>query len=491
MRINEDVQGIESWAFRRLPEIYVVIALLVSTFFCVLTPPFLIPDESNHAKREIELSRLELFAHKTSFGVGTLIDSNVVLVMDRFGAIQQTVRERHPIARYRPDGRLSAAQLVAMDKIPWAHQANFTSFQNTAIYPPLLYVPQAIGWRLGERAGMTILRSLYLARFFAAVCAIIVGWLALRMCGIGRWVLFACLLLPAELSLNASCSQDALLLPIAVLAMVILSRAIALRRGLTLPELLISTLLLGACIGARVAYLPLASALVLPELELPEINWRRLVPPLTAIAFIVALVGIWQFQVRSFGTFLGPQSHPGLQINFLLHHPFKGALYLIEGTIIPAPAMAIKGLEVLGENDAFPPAVIYGLLALGLGGITWLTSWVWLKNWRARLLLLLALLGSIAGVSLAMYLDWTAVQSHRIDGLQHRYYLPMIPFALLLFSRRRFKAMAGNNPPGRRRERLLLAMAVVYVSAVLYTPWVAAHRFYDLNLRTATRLVLR
>ncbi len=71
MQAHSDVQGIGSWVFRRLPEIYVAVALLVSTLLCVLTPPFLVPDEANHAKREIELSRLEFFAHKTPLGIGT------------------------------------------------------------------------------------------------------------------------------------------------------------------------------------------------------------------------------------------------------------------------------------------------------------------------------------------------------------------------------------------------------------------------------------
>jgi uncharacterized membrane protein len=491
MSVNRTIQKIGSRVFRRLPEIYVAIALLVTTLLCVLTLPFLVPDEANHAKREIELSRLELFARKTPLGVGTQIDSNVLLVIDRFNKIQGTISERYPNTKKRPDGRISAAQLTAMDKVQWAHQSDFTRFQNTAIYPPLAYVPQAIGWRLGDVAGMTILHSLVLARFFAACCAILLGWLALRMCGTGRWILFACLLLPAELSLNASCSQDALLLPIAVLLTVILSRAIALRRGLTTPELLFSALLLTAFIGARVAYLPLAFVLLLPVMNLPEIGWRQFARPLAAMALIIGLVGIWQLQVRSFGPFLAAQANPELQLAFLRNHPFKGSFYLIKGTIKPAPGMAIADLEILGENDAFPPKIIDALLALGIGGIAWLTPWVGLKSGRARLLLLIALLGSVLGVSLAMYLYWSPVQFHRIEGLQPRYYLPLIPFVLLLFSRERLGATLENYLPARLRERLLFFTATMYVAAVLYTPWVAAHRFYNLGLTAAVKLVLR
>jgi hypothetical protein len=53
---------------RRLPEIYLAVALLVSTALCLLTPPFYVPDESNHAQREIEISRGELIAKRTAEG---------------------------------------------------------------------------------------------------------------------------------------------------------------------------------------------------------------------------------------------------------------------------------------------------------------------------------------------------------------------------------------------------------------------------------------
>src|SRR5260370_623652 len=59
---------------RRLPEIYLAVALLVSTALCLLTPPFYVPDESNHAQREIEISRGELIAKRTAEGVGAPMD---------------------------------------------------------------------------------------------------------------------------------------------------------------------------------------------------------------------------------------------------------------------------------------------------------------------------------------------------------------------------------------------------------------------------------
>lgn len=484
---NSGPGKIEPWVFRRLPEIYASIALLVCTLLCFLTPPFLVPDEANHAKRAFELSRLELVSTKSPLGVGAMVDANLLRVMDEFAATQAAIRQQNPIGRRRPDGRVNFTQFAAMQKVGWAHQSAFSTFQNTAIYPPFLYIPQAIGWRIGNAAGMSILHTLLLARLFAAVCAIAIGWWALRLCGKGRWILFAGLLLPTELGLNASCSQDAVLLPMTALAAVMLYRAIEGRRALTSLELTLCALLLVACVGARIAYLPLALVLVLPAVESSVRGWRKLALPLLGAALVTGLVGLWQLRVHSFGAFLSPDAQPTTQVSFLRHHPLAGALYLAEGTAVAAPNMAVKGLEVLGENDAFPPATIYLLLGLGAGGIVGLTPWVDLRSGRALCLLGAVLLATAAAISLAMYVTWTPPQSHRIEGLQHRYYLPLLPFALLLVPRIWLKAMPGT----RRRGQLVLAATAIYLAAVLFTPWVAAQRFYGLGLRSAAKVVMK
>ncbi len=483
---------LESRLFRRLPEIYLVVALLVCGFLCILTPPFFMPDEVNHAKRELELGRGELLAHETAQGVGGAVDANVLSVMERSKGVQGTLIARFPRVRQRPDGRITAAQLAQMRQVRWSGVRVFTTFQNTALYPPLLYLPQTLGWRMGELIGAPVVESLWLARLLAALSAVLLGWLALRLCGDGRWALLLCLLLPTELALNASCSQDALLLPAACLATVLLARPMQSGRAASTLELGILVLLLSAYIGARVPYLPMAFAVLLPVMNLPRLETRALWRPAAALTAILLLVGGWVSLVRHFGTMTDPAANPALQTAFVLHQPLRAAVFLLRGTAAVTPILAVMGLEVLGGNDVFAPAFVYGLLALGVVSVVWLAPRMMPgMQHRARGLLLAMLLGTVLLMSLSEYLIWTPVGVPAVRGLQSRYYLPLLPFVLMLSTRMGSRLPRWMSQAPRLRGRLLLAGTALYVTAVMATPWVAARRFYDLDLVAATRLLGR
>ena len=480
---------LESRLFRRLPEIYLAVALLVCAFLCILTPPFFVPDEVSHAKRELELGRGELLAHKTAQGVGGAVDGNVLKLMEQSGALQGALIARFPRIWQRPNERISAAQLAQMQQVRWSGVSVFTNFQNTALYPPPLYVPQALGWRLGELVGAPVIRSLWLARLFAALSAVLLGWLALRLCGKGRWALLLCLLLPTELALNASCSQDALLLPAASLAAVLLARSVQVGRVLSKIELVILVLLLSACISARVPYLPMAFAILLPVMNQPRLETRALWHSAAALASVLLLVGGWVSLVHQFGSMTDPGANPALQTSFVLDHPLRAAVFLTRGTVAVLPVLTVMGLEVLGGNDVFAPGFIYALLVFGIVAVVWLTQGLPAMQPRARGLLLAMLLGTVFLISLSEYLIWTPVAVPHVRGLQSRYYLPLLPFVLMLPARMGSRMTHWPELAPRLRGRLLLTGTSLFVVAAAATPWIAARRFYNLDLRAATRLL--
>ncbi len=474
----------------RLPEMYLVVALLVCGFLCFLTPPFFVPDEVNHAKRELELGRGEVLAHKTPQGIGSAVDSNVLEVMNQSSAIQAALSVRYPRARQRPNGRITAAQLAQMQQVRWAGGRGFSTFENTALYPPFFYLPQALGWRLGEVVGAPVVKSLWLARSLAALSAVLLGWLALRLCGNdGRWTLLVCLLLPTELGLNASCSQDALLLPAACLAAVLLTRSIQCGRASSPVELACVVLLLVSWIGARLPYLPMAFAILLPVLNLPRPDTKAVWRHAVALAAILMLVGGWAGLVHHFGVLPGPGADPASQTALVLHQPLHASFNLARGTMAVVPVLAGMGLEVLGSNDVFAPAFLYVLLALGFVSVLWLAPRLQGMRDRTRGLLLAMLLGTVLLLSLSEYLIWTPVGAPVVNGLQSRYYLPLLPFTLMLPTWRRTSQARWPNPAPRLRARLLLAGTALFLFAAMATPWIAARRFYNLDLVAATRLL--
>jgi hypothetical protein len=479
-------RSILSLAASHLPEMYVVISLLVSVALCLLTPPFFVPDEAAHSLRAIQIGHGELIGQRSAQGVGGWVDLGAAKAMDGALAIERTLDERYPIAHRRPDGRITEAQLRDLREIKWAPESIFSSFPNTAVYPPILYLPQAVGWRIGEAADFTIVHSLLLARLLAACSAIAIGWLAMRLCASGRWLLFAYLLLPTALSLNASCSQDAVLLAVAALIMALISRPLHFQRGFTVPEIVAVTGLLTVYIAARPPYLPLVLVLLLPGIAIRTVRRRQMIPGVLAILVACSMLGGWEAMIHSLGNMASPEAQPARQVRFLRAHPLRGALNVMEGTAREAPKLIVFGAEVLGENDVFPPAAVYVLLYFGIAGILVFSPMEGLNSWPARWVLVLALGATVSGISFAEYIIWTPPEAHAVLGLQSRYYLPLVPFFFFLFTWGRWRGERG-----RRSEMFLQTAGILFVAAVLCTPWVAAHRFYKKDLLSALSVALR
>jgi uncharacterized membrane protein len=81
---------------------------------------------------------------------------------------------------------------------------------------------------------------------------------------------------------------------------------------------------------------------------------------------------------------------------------------------------------------------------------------------------------------------WTPVGARVLDGPLARYYLPLVPFVLLLSSER-VRAWGGV----RTRAWLLPLVMLLFLAGVLTTPWVAARRFYNAGPEVVLKTALR
>ena len=484
---------VERW----LPSVYVVLALAINLVLCFVTPPFFTPDEPHHAARVMALGRGEWMARVTPQEAGAEIDVNALQVMDGVDAMREAAERRSANFLDRAWGPLVADSESPLAGIRWAHRTAFAPFPNTAVYPPVLYLPAVVGWRLGEAADRTIFHSLQLARVLEVLATVGIGWVALRVGRGLRWLLFAYLLLPSALFLNASCAQDPVLLAVAGLVAAMLSRALAEGREFRLVELVGMAVLLALCATARPPYLALGLLLFLPGVERLEagtrgLAWRRWAGPLVAFAGVVAVSAAWRHMVLPFGFDTGIGADPEEQYGFLREHAVLGAWYVAKGTGAAAVDLVRRGLYVVGWNDLLAPAglrVAVGACWLAL--LLFAPSWP-LRTWRGRGLLAVATLAPLLGISFAEYIIWTPPGGSVVYGVQPRYWLPVLPLLGMLVQegmrpvRRALEQMAG----GARRGVLLGALGGLAVLACTL-PWVVAHAFYLESVGRVLRANLR
>ena len=492
-RPTSGLHRVERW----LPGVYAVLALAVNLLLCVETPPFFTPDEPHHAARVIALGHGEWMAHVTTQEAGAEIDANALRVMEAMDMIREAAEKRSLNFLDRSWGPVAQPRQRSLAGMRWAHGRAFAPFPNTAVYPPVLYLPALVGWRLGEAGDWTIFHSLQLARMLDALVTVGIGWVALRIGRGLRWLLFAYLLLPSALFLNASCAQDPVLLAVAGLAAAMLSRALVEEREFRPGELAGMAGLLALCATARPPYLALGLLLFLPGVERLEagwrgLAWRRWAGPLMAFACVVAVSATWRHMVLPFGFDTGIGADPEEQYGFLREHAALGAWYVAKGTGVAAVDLVRRGLYVVGWNDLLAPA---GLRAAV--GACWLVLLLFapagpLRTWRGRGLLAVATVVPLLGISFAEYIIWTPPGGGVVYGVQPRYWLPVLPLLTMLVQEglRPVRKVLARVFGGAGTGSLMCAAGGTMVLACTL-PWVGAHAFYLESVGRVLRMNLR
>ena len=121
------------------------------------------------------------------------------------------------------------------------------------------------------------------------------------------------------------------------------------------------------------------------------------------------------------------------QLRFVLSHPlaFLGAA---GGTVAALYGRWLEG--IVGNLGHFDVEIPAAATALGLAAVAASAS---LERGALTLVRRLLLFGSFVVTSLALltmaFLSWAPVGADQIPGVQGRYFLPMLPFALVLVPR--------------------------------------------------------
>ncbi len=466
---------------RRLPEMYAVLALVVTGLMCLVTAPFFGPDEANQACRAIALGHGQVIARMGADEAGGEIDSGALAAMEGVNNIRMAWEKRAGDFHNRAYGPMTEELERPLAQVRWSHRRVFVPFGNTAAYPPFLYAPAVLGWRAGEALGLTIFQSLRVARLLCALTAVVVGWLAMRVCAGSRWMLMAFLLLPSVLFINATCSQDAVLLSVAALVAALVSRPLVRGDAWTRGELAAVAGLVAMMAMARAPYVALALVALVPG-----VRRRRWVGPVLACVFVVAALAGWHYAVRTLDVDTSDEANPALQAAFVREHPLAAGAAIVRGTAEAGADFARRGMYVMGWNDLLGPRALSVAAGLCVVAVMLLGERGPVRRRRGLGLMAVCVGGALVGISAAEYVIWTPPGLGTVYGIQPRYWLPVMPLGMML--------VQGAIPmpiATKIRWTLLLWTGVLVMTTACTLPFVAARVFYRDGLAQVLRINLR
>jgi uncharacterized membrane protein len=386
------------------------------------------PDEGRHFLRACQIAQGQFLSQinpRTGEAGGVLPSAESEFVRDKM---------RTDFLRSQDRLRTIFERLAALDRsvqnqAPLSEQ-RFASFPGTTIYPPVLYVPQALGIRLARLFSNKVYVLFYSARILNAIVAVVLVFFSLYLASTHQYLLLVPAVLPMSLYQFSSVSSDATIIAVGVLFVALCIRFLdgdsrALRLGLILSLLV---LMLGKPVYSPAALLLLAAH--------KRLGWRRM---LLFFSEVVAVCGAsYLFWAHVAGAFFAkaasdfPDRNSRMQIHLLSAHP----LMIID---VLLTTLKHQGWIIIGETIGF-----FGWLALSLP--TWFyeiafamgaatLGCLFVNHNAVRRVCFgwgcLAVSSTTLAVCLGSYVLWTPPGSPEVLSMQGRYFIPV--FALLLF----------------------------------------------------------
>lgn len=444
--------------FRTPSTLHVSILAIVGLLLVFLVPPFQSPDEQTHLYRAYQISEGHIFAKRLSYGAGDTLPKSL---SESFNAYYYLL--------FQPDKKVDGDVLASSLRMPLdTYKEVETRFENTAIYPPAAYIPQAFGIGLGRVFSASPVVLLYLARLMNLAAWLALIWLCMKRNPRLVLPLFAFALLPIVAFQASSASADVVTAGIAIAFTLEVFRLVTQKVSVRSNKDLY--VLGGLGLALALCKFPYAF-LALLVFIIPNNSWKTVRDAWTAKAILSAIALLpallwFAISQRQFVN-LRQEADSAVQLQGILTDPlsYVGVLYNTYVSL-PSDGLYIQMIGQLGWLDTKLPfwLLLFGALSVLLAVLCMPISAKVRELSRLQKIITATVGLMLVGlVSTALYLTWNAPGAGVIEGLQGRYYMPLFGVVIMLLGGLIGLTQAQHN----RASRVVYALSGLTITATL------------------------
>ena len=429
---------------------FFVLGLLLGILYLIASPLFTGSDEHNHYYRIYEISDGMLVTPVSNKTVGGKLPKSLysTFVNKDKEEINRNIR-----IKYKDEIEMSKYQLNEDEKIQYGKKYA-TEYSNTALYNPIQYIPQVIGFSIGKLFNLSPFYIGKLGRLFNLLFYIVICSLFLKK--LPRLKTFATLVLlsPTLLSNATTLSADAFTNSLIFGFLVMIVNNCYDDRIIELKEKLlyfILSILLASC---KIVYLPLIFLLFILPRNRFKSSKQKILFIITCLLSSIAIGALWlkitepYFDVYYVNT--------NLQKNNILNN-IIWYLSVVVRTYFKQFNSLVLNLFV-GDNMYHCQLNVYSLISMVYIVVVIISYFIKeekdkynkvLKNWIQSVLSYVVMLVILALITTAIYVQCTAnfiaVNNPVVGGLQGRYYLALVLCVLLVGSKEKIEFNIKNN----------------------------------------------
>lgn len=379
----------------------VIVFISLGVLYFIHCPLGMVPDEPNHFFRAFEISCGNLISnHIGENGVG----GNILPEALKYYTDNSSV-------------------------IDWKNTVKIT-FGNTSLYSPLTYFPQVIGIKLARYFTDNVSMIFYAGRLSGFLICIALSTLALYVVPFGKNIIYAVMLCPLTFQEMISLSPDGFTISLALLFLAYILNLCYKKRNIErydLVALSIIGIFLALCKIVYVVLLLLI--LMLPNKKYK--NERKIVFYKIAFILIGIIINLIWLKISSgYLVEFQPGVNTSEQAKYVLTHILQFYFVVIRTSIVYGEFW-IKSMS----------GALMGDLNIQVNSIVWITyvgifvvsifncskKKIEIRKYD-KIILLGTFLAGCALICTSLYVQWTAYQNKIIEGIQGRYFIPIIGY---------------------------------------------------------------
>lgn len=460
-----NVKALAQWLKDHLLTVWLVLALGSGVTYIFVIQPLHGNDEIVHFPRAYHVQEGNLWnEHLSGYDYGGQMPLQIKQFNDGF---REQVQNNNPSKTKLRElkEQYSGEKLTDERREPLA-------FTSAGVYSAWSYLPAALGIKLARLLDLPLIWYVYLARVMCLLVWVALTALALRLLPFGRTLLFMVALLPTSVVQASTIGMDGIVNGLSWLIIALTLAVIANKVRPRLPIFLALALISMYLATTKQGYVLIAALpLLIPAALYPA---SKKAANIARIGFGLLLIGIsvWYFrQTAPIADVMHFIQRPGLSVDsatqwrYIFSHPLQVLAMIVVQPFTPVYGGIYGGVVgILTNRMVWLPLFIIGLLYAGLFvGFARQEKVKKLAVARSRLYAAAAavLLGTLVLISLALYVSFTKIGHPHVEGIQGRYFLPLLPLL----------AVFGSAVPGKLSARFdvyrPIVLCLIAVSGLL------------------------
>lgn len=412
---------------KRMPleKVFLILGGYIGILYFATLPVFRAPDEINHYMRAFEISQGNFVSeHMGEDGVG---------------------------GNYLPENTIPAELCEARNidyykilenrnqEMNYEQPVEYT-FGNTALYAPFVYLPQAVGIAIGSLFTQKSVYLVYAGRLVTFLFCYLLLYCCIKNTVIRKNIVFLACFMPMLMSQIVSLSADAVTIATAF-ALITFCVKINMDEAVTIISnrqrigIAVLTLLLSLC---KIVYLPVCFIILWLNRDKFKNRKDSILFKSVTLAVVSIVNVIWLIISAGFLVEFNPGVDSKEQVKYVLTHLISYIGICVNTFVLRAQGWLeeMVGSKLGWAMDVEVPLILIGIILAVFVVFIVIAGEEEQKELSVwgRGVFLLILLATVALIFTSLYVQWTPVANTLVNGIQGRYFIPLIPVVVALFA---------------------------------------------------------